>query len=426
MKNENHSHVVALIMRAGYVLPQVEKIVGSGMPLTTALVAFGPNEDGLVVRPTIAVGIMDRSIDLEPSVIKAAIRLLNEKYSTSNNYVFWLDSMWSSGPDNAEPILLESLPATDSPPQPWELADVNLIFKILKKHYYSPASADVAPNRLGALLEAIDGFKSEQVFELEGYKFTIPQGLLFMCGRILISELSESRDQLWGTPYSVSNAMANLARSNSFMPEVIFDPFMGMGDTLLTAAISLPKFKQLVGFDINSQAVSAAKMSLNSGQEYANGIVLSKENVTLDQTNSFDSEWPESDLIITAPPLALHLSEPYLGSAFVTREGDIAIFDKALQSLKPGGRLVICTTRGWTFKGNDSAKLRKMFTQRNDVQVSAIIGLPGGVLPYTQIPLCLVMIEKSSKRETLVADLGADWQEQLKLGSPLLNKLASI
>jgi len=190
---------------------------------------------------------------------------------------------------------------------------------------------------------------------------------------------------------------------------VIWDPFAGHGGNLLAgfrAAKANGSAVKLAGFEIN-QAVAKNANKLLSLTGIPAEIVVE---------DALHSQHVQAETILSVPPLGMRLHKPYETKFGTTNEGDIAVLVEICKSLKPGGRAVILTTRGWTARGNASAKLREWLSQ--NFHVVALIGLPPVLSGASLAPL-LVVIDNKEPGPTLIADLGSDWIDQLSPNSEI-------
>lgn len=412
-----------MVKRAGYISPDVGNIIGSRMAIRKALIAWGPDELGDVINPTIVVGILEgeNSTELE---ISDTIGLLQSKYGKIETYVMTAEAIWTRVPGNRVVEVPEVTSVVETH-EPWTVVNPGLVEKILRTHGQVKI-ADADPSRkLDLHFESLEKFKNLSVVTFEGQEIVISQGILYAVWQSLARDLAikASGGHAWALPLEVSGAMAHLGMAGGYRPKTVLDPFMKSGEQLVQVVSRVPGISKLFGFELDQRLFRVSQVFLNSGNSYGMwDVTLTPENMTLANVDPFITEWPKVDLVVASSPWGTKLSEPCLAPSLVTRDAEVAAIDKACSALNPGGRLVICTTRGWTFRGNDSAKLRNSLISNPNLNVKAVIGLPR-ISPLTSVEFCLVVIEKAPGGETFVTELGADWAEQLKPGSQLMQEL---
>ncbi len=212
------------------------------------------------------------------------------------------------------------------------------------------------------------------------------------------------------TASEVSSAMVQIAEPRA--GDVVFDPFAGFGGLLLAAATHPSAIQgiEISGNDINPTAHAVAQRLLNL---LGHGGEVRWEDSTV-------KPWPQADIVMSAPPIGIKLNEATQLPFGQVRDMDVAAIAWAAEALKPGGRAVLLTSRGWTFRSGDAARLRSWLAE--NYHVAALIGLPS-VSRSTTIPTLLTVIDKLPSSESIIADLTDDWQMQLAPSSELTRLL---
>ncbi len=190
----------------------------------------------------------------------------------------------------------------------------------------------------------------------------------------------------------------------------IFDPHFGLGfasfkvaTPLLSESVPRPKALRMLGFESNEVVFELAqRVSDLSPAEW--DLKLWRESPT-------DVDWPEADLLISAPPLGLRLpiQKQFAGVVTKTFEDNAilrAAHYVAAGRIKKGA--VLITGRSWLFR-NDCQILRDKLLDLGVVK--AVIGLPA-LRKNASIELVALVLRQNSD-ETVVADLGLDWSEYL-------------
>ena len=75
-------------------------------------------------------------------------------------------------------------------------------------------------------------------------------------------------------------------------------------------------------------------------------------------------------------------------------------------------------SRGWTFRGGDAARYRAYLAA--NWRVAALIGLPAGAYAGTSVPSTILVVDRAEPGDTFVANLEANWAEELAPGGTVL------
>jgi hypothetical protein len=405
------------LKEAGYIAPTLVNIVGSGLPIRKAVVAYSADVDGEVIGYSVAVGIVDAGVSSELTFLQDAVRLLEGKFGTSFNFLLVNEMLVEATGSELTPITGE-IPRQDDSHDVWYIIEPELVSRIIRDEIQQQRNTRSFTN----YFDVLETLSRDDLLIFEGRKVSLSKAILFTLWKQIALADSNSRAAEWMTGSDLNAVMAEIALLGR-LPLTIFDPFLGVGQTIVHLASrhsGNPKFQ---GWEINKEILSSARIFLNGGQEYGTfNLKLDQSNVALLRADSFQESWPRVDLVISTPPIGIRLTEPCLGPSFVTRDGEVAAIDKAVNALNEGGRAVLLTSRGWTSRAGDSAKLREMLSSRSDINVTALIGLPS-ILPGISVEPCLVVIDRIPKSDTIVAELGADWKEQLRVGGPIWSEL---
>jgi hypothetical protein len=120
-----------------------------------------------------------------------------------------------------------------------------------------------------------------------------------------------------------------------------------------------------------------------------------------------------ADSVVSEPPMSLRLPQPYrLDEVGDSTDGDVAVVDVALKALKPRGRAVLHLPLAWTMRSGTGQRYRDHLLDA--ARVVALIGLPAGVYPNTDVASVLLVLDKiRGTDQTFVAQLGEDWATEL-------------
>ncbi|MGH7331104.1 MAG: N-6 DNA methylase, partial [Polyangiaceae bacterium] len=119
------------------------------------------------------------------------------------------------------------------------------------------------------------------------------------------------------------------------------------------------------------------------------------------------------DAIISIFPFGVRLPDRYeIEGAASTNQFDTLLLDRVTRWLRPGGRAVIAVPPRLLF-AEDSATAAVRARIAQALRIVAVIELPAGVFRGTNVPVGIVVLERSESGETLVARLRDDWELQL-------------
>ena len=417
MTSSESLHQAALrdLQAAGYPLVEIEKRIRVGNSVKIAdLVAWGADFDQ-EFKPQVCVEVKSRKSDGD-SLSKTLAQLsgIAAHLGTNVNLLF-SDGEWLQ----ADAGFMAFTPV-DGPPQcpnsEGIIRDAHVFRQLLESQMWKKADslrgqfemARIADRMLLDVLEACEVNDSGMVSGV-GAGVSVPAELFadmwFDSAATSKFSLGESI-----TLRPLNETMASIASARQ--GELVFDPFVGLGGSLIAVSGSTPSSNlKLTGYEINPTALQAAKKLID----------ILNVPARLSNTDSLRNPWPKTDVIISAIPPGLRLSEAVELPFGSTREADIASIYWAAEALNPGGRAVLLTSRGWTGRSGSAAKLRKWLTE--NIRITALIGLPS-VSKLTAIPFLLVVIDKVPSGDTVIADLSEDWYTQLWPETDLWNQIA--
>lgn len=223
-------------------------------------------------------------------------------------------------------------------------------------------------------------------------------------GAARLGQLLAAEDEM-GPPVAVADAMARLLAPRPSW--TVLDPAARLGGCLwATRALAISG-----GFDVILQG-SDPNVAFRGGAEKLASLVGT--NVAFESRGLLDTLIHEAsvDGIVSAPPMNVRLPESVtLSTGERTTDADLALLDAATRWLRPGGRAVLAVVPRLLSAEGAAARLRAHIVRTS--RVTAVVELPARVLPGAAIRLGLVVIEKVPPSDTLLADLGDDWQQQL-------------
>ena len=375
------------------------------------VVAWGPDPSGELV-PQVAVEMKRHS---GPKALPDALRQLaiaRDVLGTNRHYVVLADRWYvaDAGLINAAQVDGPEPPANSGPAR---LTDARLVADLLSRRLL------VLTDRHGrhedtllASRRLIDESLMVGGVAVDGQAVQVPSPVLAealfdgLLGQL--SRSSRHKGENLTLP-SVGRALAQLLHPDR--SGVLFDPFCGSG-SLLWHAVQVAEDTvdlRLIGQDINPDIIALARLLCR----------LLPRQTDLRIGDSLEDELPDADFVITQPPLRLSPPGPYrLSDGSNTRDGDLVVLDRCLRVLRPGGRAVVHTLRGWTWREDVAARYRSWLADH--VHVMALIALPTGLLPASAADSLIVVLQRTAPGETFVAQLNTDWSTQLGEDGPAL------
>lgn len=401
---------------AGYMAIEQDAVLPGVNHRRADMVAWGTRADGSY-GPVVAVEIkqsgsrsaIEDSFDQHIAI--AQIGVVAGALGTEINLLV-LDDEWflvDGGMMSATPIAGPPVARNESA----LLEEQPLIDRFVSSEVFQRAQAirgverDPATAGIMSLIDEVSAQTSGNI-ELPSRRVRIPRAS-FAAACIQISGRGSRSAPEFATRRDVTDAMLRLAGP---LPEnsTFFDPFAGRGGLLLTAASQASVSEgavKCVGFEVNPEVAVLARKTLD----------LCGWNIDIQERDSLANPLPKVETIVTTPPFGMRMSVPVETAFGLVTDGDVAILARIVDALQPGGRAVVLTTRGWTAKSGSSQLLREWLSQ--NIRVTALIGVPT-LTDGTSVPQLLVVLDRLTPSDTLVADLGADWATELASGASLL------
>jgi 16S rRNA G966 N2-methylase RsmD len=355
------------------------------------------------IVPLVAVEVIN---GLSPEKIDQALQQLSSAKAmmgTQSSYLFDGKTWWKASED------FRSI-SESAHPNPIKnslkiIKDPSVIGPVIKPQIMS--AIEVAPRQLSiqeGIISAIQKVLDQAIDHGDAIALTNSASMhydrkAFVKALQQILVQVSGRDAVYVTPPDVIEFLFNLVgrvtKINAF-----YDPFAGSGSTVREAWIRYglhSKDKvEIFGREINNSVVELANL-LNS---------TSKSPVMMELGDSYRSPKLMADLVITAPPLGVRLSEPVETPFGVTKNGDIAAIALAVTSLNPNGVAAIITPPGWTWS-KEGQGLRDWLSQ--NCHVVALLGLPPVLNNVTSVSPVVLVVQNSSPGETVVGSLKEDW-----------------
>lgn len=413
-KKDRLSVIRTRLKDVGYRLVELEPRVDGKARFRPDVLAYASNADGdLVPRAVVEV----RAAQVEPESTLPALLKAQELLGTVDHYCV-INDVWYRADRS-----LRALEHVDGPSEPAYgasgfLTDVSLAESLILDRLWSDADRARGSANLQndfAPMEALFAETAMPGIATTGGDFVaVLPDVLWQARRRALSSFAARGPLRIGmtTDPLIADTIAVLIRRR--LGGVVLDPFCGTGGFVWAAleqARQLDGSAEFYGQDINGAAVDLARAIAAAAPLPA----------SIEAGDSLSTDLPDADVVISAPPFGIRMSEPYeLMDGTLTREFELAAIDRCLQQLRTGGRAVLLVSAGITFK--QSAEGYRHFLA-NNFRIGSLVGLPSGIWAQTAIRTVLLVVDRAAPRETLVAQLGDDWRTQLVPGGGVLDAI---
>jgi type I restriction enzyme M protein len=223
--------------------------------------------------------------------------------------------------------------------------------------------------------------------------------------RHFATESGKSKGQFY-TPAEVSRIMAKVLGigPDTHRDDTIYDPTCGSGSLLLKAADETPHGVTIYGqeMDIATWALARMNMILHghpTAQMWCGNIM------TAPYFKNADNSVKAFDFAVANPPFSTKAwsngidpendeYERFVFGVPPAKNGDYAFMQHLIKSLKSKGKGAIIMPHGVLFRGNREADIRRNIIKKGFIK--GIIGLPANLFYGTNIPACIVVIDKEN------------------------------
>lgn len=410
---DGRADIRAALEQAGYRLVQIDPKVGGNSKRRVDALAYAANADGDLV-PWVSVEAKNGK-NVTPESLLPALIAYREELGTVEHYAV-INGDWYRA-DRA----LRSFEAVDGPVAPANdgfgfLTDPVLAASLLSERLWF--EADKARGR-GARVDYF--FPSPELFvenaipgveTVGGEYIPVRHDVLWQARRRALASFALRRhaEQHANAPV-LADAVARVVGAR--LRGTVLDPFCGTGNFLWSAmdrAGQMEDSVEFVGQEINVDLAQLAEQIGRTGPMLA----------TITTGDSFQTNLPQADVVVTAPPFG-GLREPWmLLNGGQSRDWEASALDLCLRHLRPGGRAVFLLPTSVTFRANLES-YRRFLAQ--EFRVGALIGLPSGAVEGAgaAVRSVLLVIDRDEPGEAFVAQLGEDWQAQLSESGGALN-----
>ncbi|NPU93595.1 MAG: N-6 DNA methylase [Gammaproteobacteria bacterium] len=150
----------------------------------------------------------------------------------------------------------------------------------------------------------------------------------------------------------------------------------------------------------------------------------------------------KADLVIMQPPFGIRLSPKETdqllregnvlvspGARLPASAGDVLWIQQALAHCAEHGRIILQLPQGWLFRGGYDAKVRDYLL--NEDIIEAVIGLPPGMVSFSNIPTCILILNKQRQPGSPIhfvdgSQLGQNSRGQNQLTSEEIDLIAHL
>jgi len=223
--------------------------------------------------------------------------------------------------------------------------------------------------------------------------------------RNFATESGKSKGQFY-TPAEVSRVMAKVIGINSEtrQDQAIYDPTCGSGSLLLKAADEAPRGLTIYGQEKDNATAGLARMNMIL-HDNPTAEIWKDNTLTAPHFKHPDGSLMTFDFAVANPPFSdkawsngLDPEHDEFGrfedGVPPATKGDYAYLLHLLKSMKSTGKGAIILPHGVLFRGNAEAAIRKRLVQRGVIK--GIIGLPANLFYGTDIPACILVLDKEN------------------------------
>ncbi|MCZ7424103.1 N-6 DNA methylase [Micromonospora sp. WMMA1949] len=344
-EREGHADIRAKLRAAGYRLVQLDPKIDSHSNRRVDALAYAANVDGDLV-PWLAVEAKNGA-NIKPEVALSQLRRWRELLGTVEHYAV-INGQWFRADRS-----MRSMEPADGPVGPAYgdsgfLTDPALATSLLMDRlWFETEKAGGKGHRLDFFVPPADLLAETAIpgIKTAGGEFIpVRHDVLWQARRRALASfvLRGPHAGEHTTAPVIADAVGRLTGKK--LVGTVLDPFCGTGNFLWAAmdrARELDGRVKFVGQEINTQLAELAEQIARTAPAPA----------TITTGDSFTTELPEADIIVTAPPFGPPVRRPWtLLIGVPARELEVAAIDLCLRKLRPGGRAVFLLPNNITFK----------------------------------------------------------------------------
>ena len=188
----------------------------------------------------------------------------------------------------------------------------------------------------------------------------------------------------------------------------MYDPTCGSGSLLLKVADEAPRGLTIYGQEMDNSTWALARMNMFM-HNYPSHEIWRDNTLCAPYWKNPDGSLKTFDFAVANPPFSykswsngVNLTDDEFGrfeyGTPPDKNGDYAFLLHILKSLNSTGKAAVILPHGVLFRGNAEARIRQNLVCQG--YISGIIGLPANLFYGTGIPACIIVIDKSSDRNS--------------------------
>ncbi|WP_454157696.1 hypothetical protein [Microbacterium lacticum] len=411
-------HVRRALESAGYAFVQEEPRLLALRNHRPDFLGWAPNANGELVPW--AVVEFKGAARKSPELFLPQLARYRDLLGTVEHYLVINDAWFRA--DNG----LRSLEAVDGPTPPQfgatgHLADVGLAESLLAAaHQRQLNAADRSgPFALDSLSTVIASATERGVEIAPSEYVEVARDTLFKASRRFV--VSEQRRQRHAGAHSLDPTLAQAMASllGDKLTGVVADPFAGFGASLWAVADLAESRGATVWLCGREREPSLRNLAERIAR-------VSPVPATFEAGAELLDPMTPADGIVSVVPFGVQVrgqsGDRTLLNGEPVRDGDAAVVDSVLRSLKPGGRAVLLVPASFTFR--TAGEAYRTFLAEN-YRVAALMTVERALEPYTSLQAVLMVIDHAAPGETFVAQLVGNWSSQLAPGGAALEAALS-
>lgn len=214
----------------------------------------------------------------------------------------------------------------------------------------------------------------------------------------ILYQIAKSQGSLGGEllqPVEITRLMCNLAE----IPKnaKVFNPFAGFA----SFEVFLKPQHWYFGQEFNPRTWTIGALRI-----MAYGRTNKVEYIRDDSILNWPGDHQKYDLIISNPPFGMPLKHQYKITEPGIKRSEQFILAKVLESLTETGKFIGLFPQNILTSGGRIKQIRELLIQKD--LIDTIISLPGGILQNTNMPIIILVINKSKKQPGMVRFVRAD------------------
>lgn len=220
-----------------------------------------------------------------------------------------------------------------------------------------------------------------------------------------VAEAGGKRDGEFFTPLAISQLLARLMQPKA--GEAISDPCCGSGSLLIACSQLARKSSDgqgctLYGQEKNGNTWALAKMNMILHGEARHQLEWG-DTLRNPKLLAADGSLKKFDVVVSSPPFSLRdwghesaerdMHQRFWRGVPPRTAGDYAFISHMVETMSPrAGRMAAVVSLGVLFRGAADRQIRERLLSEN--LIDAVIALPAKMLPYTGIPVAILVLRK--------------------------------